>query len=168
VASPDGAAPATGRRTIDRTAIAEAATYWTGLAGIYLAYGFLWFYAAKEKLFDQNGDMPAGLAKAYRGHFIDSFPGLNTSWLLLGLLEALAFVVVVASLAAGEFLPRRRKPILLAGLGLSMLTFGVMSFAQSMIGANDSVASLFTYMGVTGVIYGLVRFAAPFRGSDAA
>jgi hypothetical protein len=156
--------PKSRARAIHWPGILDAVTYWTGMAGIYIAYGFLWFYAAKEKLFDQDGTMPAPLAKAYAGHFIDSFPGANTSWLLLGLLEAVAFVAVVASLAMGEFLPSRRKPMLLAALSVSILTFGVMAFAQNMIAEHDSVASLFTYLGVTGVVFALIRYVPPFRG----
>ena len=32
--------------------------------------------------------MPDGLAKGYAGSFVASFPGLNATWLILGLLEA--------------------------------------------------------------------------------
>lgn len=155
------AAPTT--RSLSVSGIADAAAYWTAAAGIYIAYGFLWYFSAKEKLFDDNGKMPAGLAKSYSGHFIDSFPGTNAAWLLLGLLEGAAFLVIVASLVRGEFLPHRQKPILIAGLGLSLFTFGLMTFAQNMIGNHDSVASLFTYMGVTGVVLALVKL----RGSEA-
>jgi hypothetical protein len=160
------AAPVSKSRAIHWPDILDAATYWAGIAATYLSYGFLWYYAAKEKLFDQDGKMPAGLAKAYAGHFIDSFPGTNAAWLLLGLLEAVAFLVIVASLVTGEFLQHRRKPILLAGLGVSMLTFALMAFAQNMIAEHESVASLFTYMGVTAVIYALIRLVPPFRGTD--
>jgi hypothetical protein len=90
--------PTTRSRAVAWPAVADAAGYWAGMAGIYMAYGFLWFYSAKEKLFDQDGAMPAPPAKTYTGHFIADFPGVNTAWLLLGLLEALAFVVVLASL----------------------------------------------------------------------
>jgi hypothetical protein len=151
-------------RAITWSRVTDAVTYWMAIAGVYIAYGFLWFYSAKEKLFDQNGTMPAGLAKSYSGSFIDSFPGVNTAWLLLGLLEAVALGIVVASLATGEFLPQRRKPILLAGLAVSMFTFALMSFAQNMIANFDSVASLFTYIGVTAVVFALIRYVPPFRG----
>jgi hypothetical protein len=159
-------APTTRQRAITWSTVTDAVTYWTAIGGIYIAYGFLWFYSAKEKLFDQDGKMPAGLAKAYSGHFIDSFPGVNTSWLLLGLLEAVAFLFVVASLVSGEFLPRRSKPILLAGLAVSMFTFALMTFAQNMVANFDSVASLFTYMGVTAVIFALIRFVPPWRSES--
>jgi hypothetical protein len=156
-------APTTSRRAITWSAVTDGVTYWAGIGGIYTAYGFLWFYSAKEKLFDQDGKMPAGLAKAYTGHFIDSFPGVNTAWLLLGLLEAVAFLFVVASLVTGEFLPMRSKPILLAGLAVSMFTFALMTFAQNMVANFDSVAQLFTYLGITAVIYALIRLVPPFH-----
>lgn len=148
------------------TAIADAVTYWSGIAAAYASFGFLWFYAAKEKLFDQDATMPAGLAKAYSGSFLDSFPGLDTAWLLLGLLEAVAFLVVVASLAAGEFLRDRPKPILFAAMGVSMFTFAAMAFAQNSIANHESVASLFTYMGVTAVVLGVLKFVPPFRAAE--
>src|SRR4051794_5677345 len=115
-------APVAKSRAIHWTDALDAATYWAGISATYLSYGFLWYFAAKEKLFDQNGDMPAGLAKAYRGTVIETLPGLNAPWLVLGVLEAVAFLVIVASVVWGEFMPPRRKPILLAGLTVSMFT----------------------------------------------
>jgi len=156
-------APTTSRHAITWSAVTDAVTYWTAIGGVYIAYGFLWFYSAKEKLFDQDGSMPAGLAKAYHGTIIDSTIGIDTSWLLLGVLEAVAFLVIVASLLAGEFMPTRGKPVLLAGLALSMFTFAVMTFGQNVIGNFEGVASLFTYMGVTGVVYAVIRYWLPRR-----
>jgi len=157
------AAPVTKSRAIQWSDVLDAATYWAGISATYISYGFLWYFSAKEKLFDQNGTMPAGLAKAYKGTVIDNFPGINATWLLLGLLEAVAFVVVVGSLVSGEFMPTRRKPILLAGLTVSMFTFAVMTFGQNLIGNFDGVAELFTYMGVTGVVYAVIRYWLPTR-----
>ena len=155
--------PETRRRSVGVSDVLDAATYWAGIAAVYLSFGFLWFYSAKEKLFDQDGSMPAGLAKAYHGTIIDTTIGINTSWLLLGVLEAVAFLVIVASLLAGEFMPTRGKPVLLAGLALSMFTFAVMTFGQNVIGNFEGVASLFTYMGVTGVVYAVIRYWLPRR-----
>lgn len=155
--------PETHSRSVGWSDLLDAATYWAGIAAVYLSYGFLWFYSAKEKLLDQDGTMPAGLAKAYHGTIIDSTIGVNTSWLALGLLEAVAFAVVIASLLAGEFMPTRRKPILLAGLAVSMLTFAVMTFGQNVIANFEGVASLFTYMGVTGVVFAVIRYWLPAR-----
>jgi hypothetical protein len=149
----------------DRASIAaETIAYWTLLVGIYLGFGFLWYYAAKEKLIDDSGTMPAGLAKAYAGSFADSFPGLNLTWTLLGIAEAVAFLGFVASILTGEFLPSRRKPILLGALGVSLLTMGLLIFGQEMIGETEGVASLFGYFGAIVVTVLLVTLLPPRKG----
>jgi hypothetical protein len=156
----------TRHRTVVWAAVADAVTYWSGMAAVYMSFGFLWYYGAKEKLFDQNASMPDGLAKAYGGSFLDTFPGLDTAWLLLGLVEAVALLLVLASLAAGEFMRGHAKPVLMAALGFSMFTFALMVFAQSMVANHESVASLFTYMGVTAVVLAVLKFVPPFRAHE--
>src|SRR5471030_244096 len=107
--------------------------------------------------------MPAPLAKLFTGSFFASVPGDNAAWLLLGLLEAFVVVLLAVSLLSGEFLPQRRKPILLAGLGVSLLAFGVMGVANDMIANNATVIELFTYFGLTVVVMFLVRQMSPYR-----
>lgn len=80
--------------------------------------------------------MPAGLAKTFHGSFFASIPGDNAAWLLLGLLEASDVVILAASLVRGEFLAQRRKPILVAALGVSKLAFGLMILANAMVGGR--------------------------------
>jgi len=143
---------------------AETIAYWAVMAGVYLSFGFLWYYAAKEKLIDDGGAMPTGLAKAYAGSFINSFPGLDVTWTLLGIVEAVAFLGVVASLLTGEFLPTRRKPILTGALGVSLLTFGLLIFGQELIGETEGVASMFGYFGATVVTLLLIQVLPPRRG----
>jgi hypothetical protein len=157
--------PARSRVTERVSALAAvvAAPYWLFVAAVYAAYGFLWYFAAKEKLIDGSGTMPAGLAKAFHGTFLASFPGVNASWVLLGVLEALAFVLFVVSLATGEFLPQRRKPILAVALGVSIATFAAMTFAENTIADHASVASLFTYMTGTVVVMAAVVALTPTR-----
>lgn len=152
-------------RTRARTTahIADVASYWLIITAMYVTFGFLFYYASKEKLFDDNGTMPASLAKGFHGSFIASFPGTNTSWLLLGLLEGLVFLVVAASLLTGEFMPTHRKPILLSGLGLAMFAFAVMSFAENTIGEFSTVAELFGYLTGTGILVILVLLMPPYR-----
>ena len=58
---------------------------------------------------------------------------------VLGALEALAFLAIIASLVAGEFLPQRRKPILLSGLAFSMFVFAIMTLGQNLVN-NSGVA----------------------------
>jgi hypothetical protein len=145
------------------THVADRASYWLISAGIYLTFGLLFFYSAKEKLFDDSGTMPAGLAKSYQGTFVASFPGTNTSWLLVGLLEGLVFVVIAASVLTGEFLPSRRKPILLSGLALSMFTFAIIAWGENITAGFATVAELFQYLVGTAVLIVLVLLMPPYR-----
>ncbi|MDE3069886.1 MAG: hypothetical protein KGJ43_04070 [Acidobacteriota bacterium] len=145
---------------------ADVASYWTIIAATYTTFGFLFYYSAKEKLFDDSGTMPASLAKTFHGSLIASFPGTNTAWLLLGLLEGLVFIVIAASLLSGEMLAGRRKPILLSGLGLSMLSFGVMSFAENMVAQFSTVAELFGYLSGTAVLIVLLLLMPPYRPAN--
>ncbi|HVW46360.1 MAG TPA: hypothetical protein VHA76_04850 [Solirubrobacterales bacterium] len=142
----------------------ETIAYWAVVAAIYLGFGFLWYYSAKEKLIDDSGTMPAGLAKGYAGTFVDSFPGLNATWTILGILEAIAFLGFIASIVRGEFLPVRRKPILIASLGVSMLVFAVLVFGQELTGEFEGVAEAFSYLGATVVTLILVQMLPPRHG----
>lgn len=143
---------------------AETIAYWAVMAGVYLGFGFLWYYAFKEKLFDDGCAMPAGLKKAYAGSFVESFPGLNVTWTLLGAVEAVAFLGILGSFLTGEFLPSRRKPILVGALGVSLLTMGLLIFGQEMIGETEGVASLFGYFGAIVVTLLLVSILPPRKG----
>jgi hypothetical protein len=142
---------------------ADVASYWLIIAGIYLTVGCLFYYNGKRKLFDDAGTMPSGLAAQFKGSFIASFPGLNVAWFLLGLVLFIVFLGVVASLLVGEFLPSRRKPILLGSLGLSILAFGLMGFAENTINNPDEVASLFGYFSGTAVVIILLLLMPPYR-----
>ncbi len=107
-------------RTATRPAladIAKVATYATTLAGIYLSVGFLFYYAAHEKLFTDSGTMPAPLQKMFAGSFFASVPGDNAAWVLLGLLEACVVVLLVVSVVRGEFLPGASQADLAGGSG---------------------------------------------------
>ena len=55
--------------------ITKFTSYGATLAGIYLSVGFLFYYAAHEKLIANGGTMLAGLAKAFQGSFFASIPG---------------------------------------------------------------------------------------------
>jgi hypothetical protein len=138
-------------------------TYATTLAGVYLSVGFLFYYAAHEKLVTDSGTMPAGLVAAFHGSFFAKVPGDNAAWLLLGIVEASVVALLAISLLRGEFLANRTKPVLLAGLSLSLLAFGIMIVANAMIGNNATVIELFTYFGLTFVVMFLVRHLAPYR-----
>ena len=152
--------------TRTRTAVtADIVGYWLIIAGTYLTVGFLFYYSAKRVLFDQGGTMPAGVAAQYKGSFLASFPGANVSWFLIGLVMFLVFLGVVASFLRREFLPSRRKPILLGSLGLSMFAYGLMVFAENMIANTDSVNSLFGYFSGTAVVVILILLMPPYRSA---
>ncbi len=145
------------------THLADRVSYWLISAGIYLTFGLLFYYSAKEKLIDNGGTMPAPLAKTFHGTFVASFPGTNTSWVLIGLLEALVFVVIAASVLTGEFLPTRRKPILLSGLALSMFTFAMIAWGENITAGFATVAELFQYLVGTAVLIVLMLLMPPYR-----
>jgi hypothetical protein len=143
--------------------LANVASYWLAIAGIYILEGFLWYFSFKEKIFDDNATAPPPIKQQFQGTFIDSFPGINAAWAILGILEGLIFLAVVISLVTGEFLPQRRKPILLAGLALALFTLGVMTFGETLTKQYANVASLYAYFGATIVIVALVLLMPPYR-----
>ncbi|HEX7245733.1 MAG TPA: hypothetical protein VF245_09230 [Solirubrobacterales bacterium] len=138
------------------------AVYGLILAGIYLLVGVLFFYAGKEKIFDGLG-APPPIEKQFSGTFLDTIPGVDAAWTILGILELGVFVLTVISLATLEFLPSRRKPFLLSGLALAIFTFSVLGIGQNVVGENTGVAELFLYAGATGVLIGLVLLMPPYR-----
>jgi hypothetical protein len=165
-AIPHSGQPVIQKRSRSVPAMAEITkftTYGATLAGIYMSVGFLFYYAAHEKLIVNGGTMPAALAKLFHGSFFASVPGDNAAWVLLGLTEASVVVLLAVSLLRGEFLPQRRKPILLAGLSVSVLAYGVMIIANAMIGNDPTVIELFTYLGVTAIVMAVVRQMSPYR-----
>jgi hypothetical protein len=149
---------------VARPTIASATklvTYAATLAGVYLSVGFLFYYAAKEKL--TAGAMPAGLKPAFAGSLFASIPGDNAAWILLGLIEAAIVVLLAVSLVRGEFLATRRKPFLLTGLSVGMFATGLMGFTNDMIGSTSGALQLFTYFGLIAIASMLVRQLAPYR-----
>jgi uncharacterized membrane protein len=143
----------------------DIAVYALVLAGIYLLVGVLFFYAGKEKIIDGHG-APPPIAKQFSGTFLDTIPGVDAAWTILGILESLIFVLVVVSLVRLEFLPNRRKGFLLSALGLAIFTFSILAMGQNVTGENEGVAELFTYAGATGVLIFLVLLMPPYRGGD--
>ena len=137
--------------------------YWLIMAGIYFLVGVLFFYSGKGKLFDDDGKAPQPLADQFQGTFIDTVPGIDTAWVILGILELAVVALIVISIVTGEFLAARRKPILLAALALGMLTFACLSFGQTSTGQHEGTASLYTYFASTAIIYLLVLRLPPYR-----
>ena len=143
--------------------IFDGLAYWATLAGVYLMVGGLMFYSGKEKLFDDNGNAPQPIKDQFKGTFIDTFPGTDTAWVILGILEFGVFVLLLASLVRLEFLPHRDKSLLQVGLAVSMLTFASLAFGQTATKQFAGTASLYTYFGSTVVILILVSLMPPNR-----
>ena len=143
----------------------DATVYGLALAGIYLLLGVLFFYAGKEKIIDGTG-APPPIAKQFSGTFLDTIPGVDAAWTILGILELAIFVLVIVSLVRLEFLPDRRKPWLLTSQALAIFTFSILAMGQNVVGENEGVAELFLYAGATGVLMGLVLLMPPYRPAD--
>jgi hypothetical protein len=131
------------------------------MAGIYLLVGVLFFYAGKEKIFDGLG-APPPIEKQFAGTFLDTIPGTDAAWTILGFLEFGIFVLMVISLVRLEFMPDRSKPWMLSGLGLAIFTFSILGIGQNVVGENSGVAELFLYAGATGVLLWLVLQLPPY------
>lgn len=143
--------------------IFDDVAYWLTIVSVYFLVGVLFFYSGKEKLFDGDAKAPPGIERQFEGTFVATFPGVDALWAILSVLEFAVFVIVVISIVRGEFLPHRRKSILLVALTLALLTFACLSFGQTSTGNNEGTASLYTYFGVTAVTILLVAMLPPNR-----
>jgi hypothetical protein len=143
--------------------IFDGVAYWATLVGVYLMVGGLMFYSGKEKLFDDDGNAPPGVKEQFKGTFIDTIPGTDAAWVILGILEFGIFVLLVASLLRLEFLPHRDKSLLQVGLAVALLTFACLAFGQTATKQFAGTASLYTYFASTVVILILVSLMPPNR-----
>jgi hypothetical protein len=145
-----------------KTRWGDGSIYALLLAGIYLLVGVLFFYGGKSKIIDGHG-MPDGLKKQFSGTFLNTIPGLDAAWTILGILESLIFILFVISLVTFEFKRSNEKKWLLRALSLAIFTFSVLAVGQNVVGENSGVAELFLYAGATGVLIGLVLQLPPYR-----
>src|SRR4029453_10160530 len=113
---------------IGQGTVFDGIAYWVTLLGVYLMVGGLMFYSGKEKLFDDDGNAPSYVKDQFKGTFIDTFPGPDPAWVIIGLFEFGVFVLLLASLVRLEFLPHRDKSILQVGLATALLTFVFLAF----------------------------------------
>jgi len=141
----------------------DGAAYWATLVGVYLMVGGLMFYSGKEKLFDDDGNAPQGIKDQFKGTFLDTFPGTDAAWVILGLLEFGVFLLLIASVCFLEFLPHRPKLFLQLGRAVALLTFACLAFGQTATNQFSGTASLYTYFGSTVVILILVSLMPPNR-----
>ncbi len=148
---------------VGRGSVFDGIAYWLIVASIYLMVGGLMFYSGKDKLFDSSREAPAGIQEQFEASFLSTFPGTDTAWFILGILEFGAFVLLLASVIRLEFLPHRDKSILQVGLAVALLAFACMAFGQTATGQHEGTASLYTYFASTAIILLLVRLLPPNR-----
>jgi hypothetical protein len=149
-----------------RSTVFDDVAYWLTIASVYFLVAVLFFYSGKEKLFDGDGEAPPGIEKQFEGTFVATFPGVDALWAILAVLEFAVFVILVISLLKGEFLPHKRKEVLLVGLSLALLTFACLSFGQTSTGNNEGTASIYNYFGATAIVIVLVLLLPPNRTRD--
>jgi len=137
--------------------------YWLTLVAVYFLVGVLFFYSGKGKLFDGHGKPPPAIEQQFQGTFVATFPGIDVLWWILSILEFSIFLILALSFVTGEFLPHRRKHLLLVGLSLALFTFACLSFGETATGATSGTASLYTYFGVTAILVMLVLLLPPNR-----
>jgi hypothetical protein len=109
---------------------------------------------------------PPAIEKKFEGTFLITIPGVDAAWTILGILEFAIFVLMVASLITLEFLPGKRKPLLVSGLALAIFTFSILGIGQNVVAEFERVAALFLYAGATGVLLGLVLNLPPYRAPN--
>jgi hypothetical protein len=148
---------------VGQGSIFDGIAYWTTLIGVYVMVGGLMLYSGKGKLFDDDGNAPQGIQEQFSGTFVDTFPGTDAAWVILGILEFAVFLLLVASVARLEILPHREKSFLQVGLAVAMLTYGLMAFGQTVTNQFEGTASLYTYFASTAVILILVSLMPPNR-----
>jgi hypothetical protein len=148
---------------VGQGSIFDGIAYWATLAGVYIMVGGLMFYSGKGKLFDDDGNAPPAIKTQFKNTFIDTFPGTDAAWVILGILEFGVFALLLASLLWLEFLPHREKRLLQVGLAVAMLVFALLAFGQTATAQFAGVASLYTYFGATVVILILVSLLPPNR-----
>jgi hypothetical protein len=148
---------------VGQGSIFDGVAYWAILIGVYLMVGGLMFYSGKGKLFDDDGNAPQAIKTQFAGTWIDTFPGADAAWVILGILEFGVFVLLVASLFRLEFLPHRDKGLLQVALAVAMFTFACLAFGQTATNQFAGTAQLYTYFGATVVILILVGMLPPNR-----
>ena len=85
--------------------------------------------------------------------FIDTIFGTSLMVYLLGIMEVLAVIFLIPSLAKLEFLHDKPKVWLKAALFTTLVTFVSLGFGLRLIRNHNGAANLFYYFGVTFFFY---------------
>jgi len=120
-----------------------------------------WVPASVSKILSPG--VPEGFVQTFGPTFLSKFPGLFVSFYSIALLEAVAAVLALVSLAKLEFLPSRPKTWLKACLVLSLFVFAQLGFGNRLVNDYASAASLYFYFGATLVMLFYVEFTEKQR-----
>jgi hypothetical protein len=145
--------------------VASGIAYWLSLFGVYFTVGYVMWSSAAGKLFAGPIMMPATLAKSFTGTWIAGLVGVNFLWGVLGVMELLVVLVMLASIVSGEFLPSRQKSLLQVSLSLSLVVFSFLAFGETITANFAGTLTQFTYFGMTILIMGLVSVLPPNRAT---
>lgn len=120
--------------------------YYVRVIAIYFIFGQLFFRSGLEKL---TQAVPDWFRATFGGTPLASFPGLEISWRVLGVMEILVVIVLIISVVRLEFLENRGKLWLKLSLMVAALTFAMLAFGQRLVGEFSGAANLFFYFGAT-------------------
>ena len=133
----------------------DLVAYYARYIAIYLMFGLTMGLSSIEKLTES---VPQWFTDQFQDTFVADFPGLDLAWRVAGVLEIAVAIVLLVSLVMLEFLPKRNKPLLKLGLGVSAVTFMMLAVGQRITSQFDGAASLFFYFGATMATLLLVIF----------
>ena len=111
---------------------------------IYLLFISIFAKGAYEKITE---DVPGFFLEGWAGTWAASFPGLEASWRLAGLLEAAAAIILIVSIVMLEWLPGKPKTMAKLGISTALVFFMMLAWGQQLIGATDGIANLWLYFG---------------------
>ncbi len=116
---------------------------------IYLLFISIFVRGAIDKL---TKEVPQFFLDGWAETWAATFPGLELSWRLAGVIEASAAVVLIISMAMLEWLPGRAKAWAKLGVGLGLVLFMMLAWGQQLIGATEGIANLWLYFGTAAAV----------------
>ena len=111
---------------------------------IYLLFISIFVRGAIDKL---TKDVPQFFLDGWADTWAASFPGLELSWRIAGVVEASSALVLLVSIVLLEWLPGRPKAWAKIGIGLGLVLFMMLAWGQQLIGATEGIANVWLYFG---------------------
>lgn len=117
------------------------------ISAIYFAFLSTFLTAALQKW---KSGVPDWFIKQFENTFIPKLPGGTAFgfWMITALESAVA-VILIISLAMGEWFAEAPKFLLQTGVGLAAVTFSFLGFGLRIAGDFQGAANLFLYFGAS-------------------